>query len=219
MMTGTCGNTSRACDSQILAFYPSEKMPPHHENYRSSPLWRFPFSPVLKFIRLCYWLQNLVKWSFESIVVSNRLSQMRNLGIFIPDVILFKLFSSTFLHFLVVLSSVNIALVSVIKKGKILKHTYNLCAYRKKETNTTTTTTFFLFIKGKNYSFWEIRSFINMALTSVMAHNLNAVIRIIGIVAPLITNIPLMKGAAPKRLNICYDFGTSIINIQNVYLL
>ena len=37
------------------------------------------------------------------------------------------------------------------------------------------------------------------------------------IAVQLITNNPLMKGIVPKRLDICYDFGTSI-NIHHSYL-
>ena len=33
----------------------------------------------------------------------------------------------------------------------------------------------------------------------------------------LVTNIPLMKGTVPKRLDICEDFNTSI-NINHFYL-
>ena len=39
-----------------------------------------------------------------------------------------------------------------------------------------------------------------------------------GIAAQLITNNPLMKGTVPKRLGICYDFGT-FINIHHSYLI
>ena len=38
-----------------------------------------------------------------------------------------------------------------------------------------------------------------------------------GIVAQLITNIPLMKGTVPKRLDICYDFGTPSTFITFTY--
>ena len=66
---------------------------------------------------------------------------------------------------------------------------------------------------GLNTDFHYIRS--SRARAKRNFQILNAVT---GIVAPLITNIPLMKGTVTKRLDICYDFGTST-NIQNIYLL